>query len=243
MLRQGIDPSAHRKALAAKQRNDAQNTFAAVAREWHELNKAKWTKQHAATMLRRLEGDDLSKPLPSGTKKKRLAGLFAPLGDRPIADIKAMELLSALRAIEHRGSHGVAHRVLQAANQIFRYAIRTERAERNPAADLKGALQPVPKVTHRGALGAHELPEFFEKLEAYYGDPQKKLAMRLLILTFVRTGELRAAEWSEIDETKAEWRVPAERMKMGTAHTVPLSRQALAAFAELRVLNGHRRYC
>src|SRR5690606_29638322 len=130
------------------------------------------------------------------------ADIFPKLGSRPITDVTAPELLSALRAIEKRGALEIAHRAMRACGQIFMYAIATGRAERNPAADLQGALK-TPVKTNYAHLREVDLPEFLQKLEAYDGHIQTKLAVKLLMLTFVRTGELRGAEWSEIDLDKA----------------------------------------
>jgi integrase len=194
-----------------------------LATEWHKAQLAKWTPRHAASIERRLEVD-----------------LCPSLGHRPIADIDAPELLATLRKIEARGSHDIAHRVLQIAGQVFRYAIVLGRATRDPSRDLKGALTVGEKVRHHAALSEAELPAFLEKLDAFNGHRQTKLAMRLLLLTFVRTGELRSAKWEEFDFDKAQWRIPAARMKTGVEHVVPLSMQALAVLQELKELNGHR---
>jgi len=125
--------------------------------------------------------------------------------------------------------------------QIFMYAIATGRAERNPVPDLRGALK-TPVTKHHSHLKAADLPEYLKKLEAYDGDAITKLALRFLLLTFVRTTELRAAQWLEIDFDKAEWRIPAERMKMKEVHIVPLSKQAAAILRELKKLSGHHLY-
>ena len=130
---------------------------------------------------------------------------------------------------------------MQICGQIFMYAIATGRAERNPVPDLRGALK-TPVVKHHSFLKANELPEYLKKLEAYDGGVQTKLALRLLLLTFVRTNELRGAQWAEIDWDKAEWRIPAERMKMKELHIVPLSRQAIATLRELQTHSGNRQY-
>jgi integrase len=126
-----------------------------------------------------------------------------------------------LRAVEAKGVLDTTHRVMQTTGQIFMYAIATGRAVRNPIPDLRGAIK-APVVKHHAYLQPKEIPEFLERLEAYEGVPLTKLALRLLLLTFVRTTELRAAQWSEIDFDKAEWRIPAERMKMKEQHIVPL---------------------
>jgi integrase len=167
--------------------------------------------------------------------------LFPKLGSRPIKEITAPEVLSVVRLIEGRGAFDLANRALQYCGQVFMFGIATGRADRNPAGDLKGALKTHVKK-HFAHLKAIELPEFLEKLEAYTGDRQTMLAVKLLMLTFVRTTELRGAEWGEIDLAKAEWRVPADRMKMRRDHIVPLSRQAVAILKELQSINGKWKY-
>jgi integrase len=163
--------------------------------------------------------------------------LYADVGDCPIAELNAPALLAALRKIEARGAHELRERVQQRASMIIRYAIATGRCERDPVADLRCALtSPARSITTRHS--EKELPYFLEKLDAYDGEPITKLAIRLLALTFVRTGELRASEWSEFDTDTAVWRIPAERMKMREPHIVPLSAQALAILAELKTLTG-----
>jgi len=231
LLRSGADPGAVRRDERREQQTRAGNTFEILAREWHANQMAKWTEHHAATILRRME-----------------THLFPLLGSRAIAEIEAPELLDALRLIERdaqanaRGSNEIAHRMLQTTGQIFRYAIATGRARRNPSVDLRGALKAKERTRNHAALSETELPEFLKELKAYDGQPQTKLAMRLLLLTFVRTGELRGAEWSEFELDKAQWRVPAERMKMRSEHIVPLSTQAIAIVRELQKLNDGRRY-
>ena len=149
-------------------------------------------------------------------------------------------MLETLRTIEKRGSHDVPHRVLQIAGQVFRYAIVLGRAVRDPSRDLKGALVVASRVRHDAALTEDELPEFLDRLDRFDGHLQTQLAMRLLLLTFVRTGELRAAKWAEVDFEKAQWRIPAQRMKTGRDHIVPLSKQAVEVLRELHKLHGHR---
>jgi integrase len=146
-----------------------------------------------------------------------------------------------LRLIEKRGAIETMHRVKQICGQIFMYAIASSRAERNPAADLRMAL-PVPKKGHYSHLKASDLPDYLKNLENYDGALQTKLALKLLLLTFVRTIELRGAEWSEINFDAAEWRIPASRMKMRDPHIVPLSKQALEVLRELQRHNGNRQY-
>jgi integrase len=220
----GGDPSQvkqHAKRLAMLK---SENTFEAVAKEWHESRLSKWTPEHGKKILKRLE-----------------ANIFSKVGHRPIAEISSLEFLTVLRGIESRGANELAHRLLQICGQVFIYALVTQRLERNPAADLRGALKPVVKNNH-AYLKANELPEFMAKLEAYDGSLQTKLALQFLMLTFVRTGELRGAEWSEINFDKSEWRIPAERMKMKDPHIVPLTEQALTVLKEVKLLTGQWRY-
>ena len=220
----GNDPGEVKKEAKRLAILKSVTTFGAIAREWCESRKHKWVTSYGEAMLTRLENH-----------------VFPKMGDRPISDITAPELLSVLRVVEHTGALDLAQRLLQASGQIFRYAIATGRAQRNPAVDLRGALKP-PVRKHQAYLKADEMPEYLQKLEAYDGNPQTKLALKFLLLTFVRTSELRGAEWAEIDFDKAEWRIPAERMKMRDLHIVPLSRQALGVLRELQPLTGQWRY-
>jgi integrase len=220
----GNDPSQVRREAKRIAAIKYENTFELMAREWHQNRIAKWTPDHAARILRRMEAD-----------------IFPKLGHRPIADITASELLGALRKVEERDALDLAHRLLQTCSQVFSFALVTERASRNPASELRGALQPTVKSNH-AHLKADELPDFLAKLNEYDGEPQTKLAIRLLMLTFVRTGELRAAEWTEMDFQKAQWRIPAARMKMKEPHIVPLSKQAMAVLHDLQPLTGHWRF-
>jgi len=220
----GQDPSEVRKSSKRQAMIGAENSFEVIAREWMDGKAHGWVPRYAGYLRRRMEND-----------------LFPKLGTRPIKDITAPELLSVLRIIEQRNALDLANRVLQYCGQVFMYAIATGRADRNPAADLRGALK-TPVKKHFAHLKATELPEFVERVRAYDGHPQTKLAVMLLMLTFVRTTELRGAKWDELDLDKAEWRIPAQRMKMRRDHIVPLSRQAKAAFKELLRLNGNWPY-
>ena len=219
LLANGIDPSAQKQQAKRAARIDANNTFEAIAREWHENQKEVWTDVHSKGVMMRLEKN-----------------IFPKLGNRPIKDIGAPELLEAIRVIEKRGALDVAQRCLQTSGQIFRYAIASGRAERDPSRDLKGALKKA-KVKNRAYIKPDELPDFFKKLEKADLHALTKLALRFLILTFVRSGELRGAKWSEFNLVKAEWRIPAERMKMKEEHIVPLSKQALALLEEIKALS------
>lgn len=223
LLKGHQDPSAVRRQRKHAAVLASGNTFEAVAREWAEQRRHHWVSSHAARVLNSLENE-----------------IFAALGFRPIGEITAPELLGALRKVEARGALETAQRVLQRCDAVFRYAIATGRCERSPAADLRGALK-TPKHTNRAALSEIDLPDFLRKLEAYDGRLLTRLALELQALTFVRPGELRGAEWSEVNFEVAEWRIPAGRMKMRAPHIVPLSRQAIAAFRQLNQLTGRGR--
>lgn len=225
LVSDGKDPSEIRKADKLQKLISSENSFEAIGREWLEARTPGWSPRYAGYMLKRLEID-----------------LFPKLGSRPIKDISAPELLSVVRIIEKRGALELANRALQYAGQIFMYGIATARAERNPANDLKGAIKTHVKkgYTH---LKDVDLPEFIQKLENFQEiTRQTKLAIKLLLLTFVRTAELRGATWQEIDMDKAEWRISPERMKMKRGHIVPLSNQALTVLKELQQLNGKWQY-
>lgn len=224
LLNENLDPAIARKEEKRAAQISAANTFELIAREWIEQQSNRWTPNHAKRVLESLEDN-----------------IFPGIGFRPIAGITPPELLAELRKTESRGALETAQRLLQRCNGVFRYAVSTGRCERNPAAELRGALKS-PKRENHAALSADELPEFLQKLEAYDGHLQTKLALRLLVLTFVRSGELRAAEWTEFNLEAAEWRIPAERMKMRAPHIVPLSRQALEALDQLKKLTGKGRF-
>jgi integrase len=220
-IRDGIDPAKAKKENKRQRLLQTENSFESIAREWHSNQKPSWTEKYAIKSLRRLEAD-----------------LFPAIGYRAITEITAPELLSAVRTIEKRGATYTAHVALQTCGQIFRYAISTGRAKHDLSADLRGALK-TRKQEHYSSLAEKDLPEFLQKLEAYDGDLQTKLALKLLMFTFVRTGELRGARWEEINFDKKEWRIPAERMKMREEHIVPLSNQAIAVLKELQPISCH----
>ena len=218
-LAAGIDPSQARRAEKAAQSNAGD--FEAIAREWHAKSSHTWVSNHRETILKRLE-----------------ANVFPWLGSRPCGGIKASDLLAVLRRIEERGALETAHRTMQVCGQVFRYAIATGRAERDPTADLRGAL-PAPKERHLASItDPKRVGELLRAMDTYEGFFATKCALRLAPLVFVRPGELRKAQWSEIDLDKAEWRIPAERMKMRAQHLVPLSRQAVAILRELEPLTN-----
>lgn len=221
----GVDPSVHRQATKAAKEAENANTFEVVAREWFGKQSATWASSHADKVLARLEND-----------------LFPYLGKRPVAAITAPELLAVLRKIEAREAIDTSHRARQNCSQIFRYAIATGRAVRDPAADLKGALAPTKQSHFASMTDPKAIGGLLRAIDGYQGEPVTKGALRLAPLVFVRPGELRHAEWSEIDLDKAEWNIPAEKMKMREPHLVPLSAQAIAVLRDLQPLTGDGRY-
>ncbi|MCB1822211.1 MAG: tyrosine-type recombinase/integrase [Candidatus Competibacteraceae bacterium] len=224
-LRQGIDPSTSRKAQRATA--SGADSFEAIAREWFAaFSKGKnWAPNHASKIIGRLEND-----------------IFPWLGASPLNEITAPQLLAALRRIEARGALESAHRALQACGRIFTFAIATGRAERNPATDLRGAL-PTAKGRHFPTLTDPKIVgALLRAIEGYTGTFIVRCALRLAPLLFVRPGELRRAEWSEFDLDAAVWRIPADKMKMGAEHIVPLPHQAVAILKDLHPLTGRGRY-
>jgi len=223
-IAQGIDPAGLRKAQKQAE-TEEKETFEVIAREWHVKYTPTWAPGHAAKVFRNLERD-----------------LFPWIGSRPINEIKAPELLSALRRIESRGALDTAHRVRTIASQVFRYAVATGRAERNPATDLIGALPPTIDKHLPSITDPKEVAPLLRSLDSYQGSFVVQCALRLAPLLFVRPGELRKAEWSEVDLDEATWNIPGEKMKMGEPHLVPLSKQAVAILQELKPLTGHGKY-
>ncbi|WP_227094817.1 tyrosine-type recombinase/integrase [Aeromonas veronii] len=220
-LADGIDPSLARKQSKVANRLASENSFEVIAREWHQSQLARWSPGHAKRVIESLEVD-----------------AFPDLGLVPVAELTAPIMLDALRKIEARGATETAGRVLQRISSVMRYAIQTGRVSYNPAQDLKGALRAT-KQEHRPALPRADLPEFYRRLAAEPLNPATRLAIHLLMLTMTRPGEVRFARWDEFDLARAEWRIPAERMKMRVPHIVPLSRQALVVLEELRQISGH----
>lgn len=200
------------------------DTFEEIAREWHTRQSGIWVDGHAEKVLRRFE-----------------LYLFPWIGATPIRDLTPPVLLKCLRRIEDKGAVETAHRALQTCGQVFRYAIATGRAERDLTADLRGALMPSQEVHRPAILDPAGVGALLRSFDAY-----PKLATRAALvfgaLTFVRPKELRLAEWTEIDEERAEWRIPGQKMKMREQHIVPLARQALEVVGELRGLTGAGRY-
>jgi integrase len=224
LLANGIDPIQTKKAQKGA-RNQETETFEIIAREWYAKFSPSWAPSHAKTTIRRLE-----------------LFIFPWLGDRPIKTITAPELLIALRRIEAKGALETAHRVKQVCGQVFRYAIATGRAERDPSGDLRGAIPPASGKHMATITDPKEIAGLLRSIDDYRGSIVTRCALQLAPLVFVRPGELRQAEWSEFNLEKAEWRIPAKKMKAGVVHIVPLSRQALDILREIHPLTGHGRY-
>lgn len=218
------DPSEVKKEQKRLSLLNGENSFEVLGREWHEVKSVTWSESTKKYTLKRLEND-----------------IFSKIGHRPIKDISAPELLSVMKEIEKRGAFEMANRALQVCGQIFKYAIATGRAENNPAPNLNPALKKSIKKNY-SRLSEEELPEFLQQLDNYRGNLLTKIGIKVIITTFVRTIELRGAEWTEINFDKAEWRIPAERMKKRRPHLVPLSRQALDLFRQLKVISGYSKY-
>lgn len=224
LVAEGKNPSEVRKQQKLALQIESENAFEKIAREWHQLKSTKWSSGYASDIIEAFQND-----------------IFPYMGARPVGEIKPLELLNVLRKIESRGALEKMRKVRQRCSEVFRYAIATGRAEFNPAADLSSALE-VHKSTHFPFLKAEEIPDFLRALDSYTGSRLVQIATKLLMITGVRTIELRAALWSEFDLDNAIWEIPAERMKMRRPHLVPLSTQALKLLNELKMMTGNYRY-
>ena len=221
----GQDPSEVRKAAEAEQAKAITDTFEAVAREWFANRSTTWVPAHAHKIIRRLERD-----------------VFPYIGHRSITDIKSAELLEVIRRIEARGANETAHRALQSCGQIFRYASSADRVERDITINLREALVPVQKGHFAAITDPKEIGGLIRTMRDYKGSQVVRYAPQLAPLVFVRPGELRKAEWSEIDFEASTWNIPGERMKMREPHVVPLSSQAHKIIKELHELTGNGQY-
>lgn len=225
-LRKDIDPSIVKKKRRLQAHLNANNTFESLAKDWHENWKHDKDNKHATTIWNRLEAE-----------------VFPFIGRLPVEEITPPMILDVVRKAEARKAFDVARRIKQTCGQIFRYGVATGRAERDPTADIKDALRPY-KMEHYAALDAKELPDFLATLEKNEGNLhlQTRLAMKFMMLTFVRTSEMIKATWNEFDLEEGTWIIPAAKMKMKRDHIVPLSKQAIEILNELKVHNGHREW-
>lgn len=232
MLASGIDPMEQAKEVKRQEAADRLHTFELMARAWHAANARKWSPGHANTVMRRLENH-----------------LFPDLGSRPIAELKARDLIPPLKAAEARESLDLAGRLRNYQEGILRYAVQHGYIESNPARDLTG-ITAAPKTTHRPALPLNRLPELLQKIDSDTGRALTKLALKMTLHVFIRSSELRFARWPELDAKRAMWEIPPQReeielvknstrgTKMKSAHLVPLSRQTLDLVHQLQALTG-----
>ena len=223
LLANEVDPSENRSARKAAKIEVSQNSFEVIAREWFSKHSPNWSFGHADRIIRRLERD-----------------IFPWLGGKPIAEIAPPQLLRVIRRIENRGALETAHRALSNCGQVFRYGIATGRVERDPSADLRGALPPVKGTHFASVTEPKQVAEILRILDHYEGTLVVSCALRFAPLVFVRPGELRHAQWEDIDLEAAEWRYTVT--KTDTQHIVPLSRQAVDILRELYPLTGHGRF-
>ncbi len=219
-LAQGIDPMKEEKRALAK----AENTFEVVAREWLEKQRSNWREGYGEKIIARFE-----------------TYVFKFIGDKPIEEIKAPDILKPLRAIEDKAAYS-AHRCRADIGRVFRYAIATGRADRNPAEDLKGALRAHVTEHHASFTDPKDIAALLRAIDGYHGTYVVQCAFRLTPLLFVRPAELRQMEWAEIDFDAKEWRIPASKMKKRREHIVPLPDQALAILEEIKPLTGQGKY-
>jgi len=224
-LAQGVDPGRTKREEKQAREKAALNTFEAVARAW----LARTAAERAAS-----------------TQEKNTAWLerniFPAIGSLPISTIKPWDVLSALRVIEKRGAIESAHKIKQLCGQVFRFAVASGLADRDMTVDLRGALSAVPEAHYAAITDPKEAAELLRAIDAYNGHAYAVAALKLAPLVFVRPGELRSAEWSEIDLDAAEWRIPGSKMKMGQDHIVPLATQAVALLRELHAMTGHGKF-
>ncbi|RWR02588.1 integrase [[Pantoea] beijingensis] len=224
LVAEGKNPSEVRKEQKIALQTESESALEMIATEWHQMKSAKWSAGYASDIMEAFQND-----------------IFPYVGTRPVGEIKPLELLNVLRKIEKRGALEKMRKVRQRCSEVFRYAIATGRAEFNPASDLSSALE-VHQSNHFPFLKADEIPDFLRALNCYTGSRLVLIATKLLMITGVRTIELRAALWSEFDLDNALWEIPAERMKMRRVHLVPLSTQALDLLNELKIMTGNYRY-
>jgi integrase len=225
LLAAGVDPSAHRKAMKAAKETDASNSFEVVAREWFtKYSEAEeWSDTHKKRTLRLFERD-----------------IFPKMGSRTVSEVTALELLAIARKIESRGALETAHRAIGTCGQVFRYAVATGRATRDPSGDLRGALPQATSTHFAATTEPAQLGAILRAIDGYGGSPAVVCAIRLAPLVFTRPGELRRAEWKDFDLDAAEWRYTVSKTK--TPHIVPLSRQAVELLRGLHPITGDGRF-
>ena len=223
LIASGVDPSQLKKAQKAAGKEAAANSFEVIAREWFSKFSQNWTKDHGERIMRRLERD-----------------IFPLLGTKPISEVMAPDLLAALRGIENRGRLETAHRARSNCSQIFRYAISTGRMKANPADSLIGALPPIKKEHFAAITDPKQVAELLRMIDSYTGTFAVMCALKIAPYVFVRPGELRSAQWADIDLAAGEWQYTVT--KTSTPHVVPLARQVVDILSQLHPLTGRSRY-
>lgn len=216
-LADGVDPT----TLKAVSKDAGHDSFEAIAKEWHRAQSPSWTVPHAERVMSRFTRD-----------------IFPEFGSKHIADVTAPMVLKAIRKIENRSAFDIAKRTRQSVSQVFKFAIALGKLDRDPANDITSALSASPKAQNFASLKASDLPEFLGKLENYDGDEQTRVALELVMRTAVRSNEIRFGKWIEVDFKNTTWRIPGERMKMGTEHIVPLSTQSINLMRRLKEIAG-----
>ncbi|MCT4713214.1 tyrosine-type recombinase/integrase [Enterobacteriaceae bacterium H11S18] len=224
LIAAGGDPSQEKQQQKQEKKGSSLNTFELITREWYQRRYDQWSESYRSEMMATFESD-----------------VFPYLGHRPINDIKPLELLAVLTKLEQRGATEKMRKVRQRCGEVWRYAIVTGRAEYNPAPDLASATKPH-KRKHYPHLSIDEIPGFMAELNGYTGSMQIKLALKLLILTGTRPGELRQAEWNEFDFDKSVWEIPAAKMKMRRPHLVPLPKQAIEILKQIKPISGRYQF-
>jgi integrase len=225
LIFEGIDPVQQRQQVKLRQVDAAKNSFQSVALDWFLKNESAWTKGHSRTISGRLD-----------------LNLLPWLGKRPISEITAPEILRVLRRVENRGAIETAHRCKTIVSQVFRYAIATGVADRDPAADLKGALSPTQPKRMAAITDPDGVADLLRAISGYQGGIVTRCALKFSAMTFGRPGEIRHAEWSEINWIKKEWLILGDKMKSGRDHTVPISNQVMEVLREIHPLTGQGRY-
>lgn len=225
LLRDGIDPSAEKKALKQEQNDSEKRLFRDAAKHWHELNTPRWTPRYALKVWQMTE--------------KRL---LPALGNKPLDEITSADILSVLREMENLGIGETTRKVKNYLSGIFAYAIAEGQVENNPVTGITPALKALPPASHQRSLPFSMMSDFITAIDKDKGHPVVKLGLKLLLLTMTRTGEARFATWDEIDFEKRLWSIPAKRMKMRTDHLIPLSPAAIEVLTELKKLTGHTRF-
>ncbi|WP_251360182.1 tyrosine-type recombinase/integrase [Kangiella sp. TOML190] len=225
LIAKGVDPSLQKKEQKLKLKFDETNSFSQLAKEWWDKSREEWSEGHANKLWRRLKLNS-----------------FSSIGHLPVDQITPQDIIQIVKKIEKRDALDVARKVLQDISRVCRYAVQMGRLTVNPASDLTDIIK-TRKLSHRPSLPREELPRFLKDLEQYHliGRKLTQLAIKLLVLTFVRPGELRGALWSEFDFDEMLWRIPGERMKMSTEHLVPLSRQSISVLNEIKVITGQHK--